>query len=198
MSNPIILGLDLSLTAPAAVVLGERWDPTCAFEASIDSRCWKAKLAEMAREQSKKADWPMVRWNAIAVWLIEYAVTFEVTHVFVEDYAYSAQATAGRALAELGGVVKFRMWRELNRIVHPVNMASARKTLLGRVPAKRTSGIAVKDFVNSKLAQMGARFGTLDEGDAFVIANHARSLLGLAHVGVGDENQRSSFAAFGG
>lgn len=194
MSAPVVLGLDLSLTAAAAVVLPADWEPG---DWNLPS------LVVAPPEPEEDADaFHARRTGVIANALLRFAVEHCVTHVYVEDYAYSPQATRGRAVAELGGVVKDYFlrrtrvaWAALKQplvprpphelIVHPVNMAAARKALLGHVPSKRTSGVAVKDYVNEKLARMGASFGTMDEGDAFVVANYGRALLGLPYVGVG-------------
>jgi len=179
--KPVVMGLDLSLTAPAAVVLPARWRPGTW---RMPSACWAAKIALFVHEERERADFEPARWALLSNWVLDFARVRGATHVFVEDYAFAARRTAGRALAEFGGVVKYNFWNRQQIVVQPVVAASARKTLLGHVPSKKTSGVEVKDYVNEKLARMGAKFATMDEGDAFIVANHGRYLLGLPYIGV--------------
>ncbi len=195
VTAPVLLGLDLSLSASAAVALPADWAPG---DWDVPSLVVPAVEVEEDRDAFHAR-----RTGVVANALLRFAVEHGVTDVYCEGYAYGRQ-NAREALAELGGVVKDYFLRrgrdvwsmtaqtgEVPRpprewVVRPVNMASARKTLLGKVPSKKTSGVPVKDHVNSQLAKMGARFKTMDEGDAFVVANHARMLLGLSHVGVSE------------
>lgn len=182
MSKEIVLGLDLSLTASAIVVLPTRWQPGTW---SLRTFVIKTKHVPSTMPSHYIRRHQMERLDSISRFLLDAAKKTNATHVFVEDYAFAAKQTSGRAVAELGGVVKHAFWQEGLDVI-PMNMASARKTLLGHVPAKRTSGIAVKDYVNHALSKMGARFESMDEGDAFVVANAGRAQLGLSHVGVSE------------
>lgn len=187
MKTPTVLGLDLSLAAPAAVVLYKGWRPGDWSFRHMRAKCW-AKEIEEHKEWHAGAYgaewWPAERLDWIGKQVATFARDNGATHAFVEGYAFGRQQNR-EALAELGGVVKRDLYARLNLMLEPVAANSARKTLLGHVPSKKASGIAVKDYVNHQLAKMGAKFATMDEGDAFVIANHGRMLLGLPHVGVG-------------
>ena len=182
MKPPTIIGLDLSLNASAAVRLGPGWKPG---NWKLESQVFvppKFPETDKNAAAARRLEWVTaeLRW-----WIIGGNNYFpKDLRVYVEDYAFAASVTSARAVAELVGCVKLTLWRS-GILVQPVAMNTARKALLGHVPTKKTSGIAVKDYVNEKLARMGAKFDTMDEGDAFVIANAARSLLGLSHVGVG-------------
>lgn len=92
---------------------------------------------------------------------------------FVEEYAFSF-SRKGRAgpgsssvtkLAELGGVVKDRMWRQHNQLCVPVPSSRARKIVVG--PLKIGSK---KEQVAIKLATQGFVFPSMDIMDAFVVA----------------------------
>lgn len=188
---PVVLGLDLSLGAPAACVLSSMWKPGYWL---LKSACWKSEIDEFMKARLDNG-WPIERarierLDFIAKRVAQFARLNNATSmnnaaIFVEGYAFGSQ-NAREALAELGGVVKLFLLKDLGIVVRPIVAASARKTLLGKVPSKKTSGVEVKDYVNEKLARMGARFKTMDEGDAFVIANAGRAALGLSHIGVNE------------
>lgn len=168
-----VVGLDLSLNGSAAVVSGADWNP--ADWSALDSVQFTPPKGATGAERLHHVS------ERIVAWVSSYG---GCPHVYVEDYAYAATVTNARAVAELVGCVKRDLWREGVEVV-PVAMNSARETLLGKVPSKKTSGIDVKDFVNHALARMGASFATLDQGDAFVVMNHGRAMLGLSYIGVG-------------
>lgn len=100
------------------------------------------------------------------------------TRVYVEDYAYGS-IHRGMDLGELGGAVKVALF-QLGHVVVPVNQSTARKYLLGKLPQKdRGSAVAVA------LKDWGADFPNSDEGDAFVVANYARTEHGLPGLTLG-------------
>ncbi len=174
------MGIDLSLTAPAYCIIPDRWLP---------DRWGMLFMLNLKDGIGKRLDIERVAF--IVNHLRVIAQRNHVTHVFIEDYAFAApgRGRGERALAELCGVLKYTFYFDLDLTITPVHIASARKTLLGHVPTKKSSGIPVKDYVNEALGTMGAEFETMDEGDAFVVANHGRSTLGLPHVGVDYERK---------
>ncbi len=162
------MGLDLSLTAPAAAVLPRGWKPG---QWNIPTKVFDGGIT---RDEGRLM---MIR-DGVA----HYAAKHYVTHVFIEGYSYGSQ-NAREALGELGGVIKVALW-EIGLQAVPIPTSSARKTLLGTIKRSSLAGAKIKDYVNAQLAKMGAQFPTMDEGDAFVVANAGRASLGLPHVGV--------------
>jgi hypothetical protein len=160
-----VAGLDLSLRASAAVVLCRDWSPGdwSAVRSMIVGRALKKDASEHARIER-------VRW--IAEELITFVVKAGATDVFVEGYAFS-KGTAAHALAELGGHTRVRL-RESGVNVYTVNMTSARKLLLGRVPRSDA-----KIAVYSALRSAGWSVATTDESDAFACANYGLTEIGL-------------------
>ena len=155
------------------------------------AKCWAKEIVEHKKWHAETYGapwWQVERLDWIGNRVRTFAQANGVTNVFVEGYAFGSQ-NAREALAELGGVVKHDLYT-MHLLVTPIVAASARKTLLGKVPSKKTSGIAVKDYVNEKLARMGAKFDTMDEGDAYIIANAGRAALGLDRQYAGIETNR--------
>lgn len=170
MRSPVVLGLDLSLTAPAAVVLGSAWAPGD----------WVHIPTCLPDTRKLRGEPRLIRIRTV---LDIFAVSHGVSHAFVEEYAFTSRNTHLASLGELGGVVKVALY-ERGIETAPVPAATARKTLLGTIKRSALAGAKVKDYVASQLARMGAPFTSLDIGDAFVVANHGRALLGLSHIGV--------------
>jgi Holliday junction resolvasome RuvABC endonuclease subunit len=170
-----VIGLDISLNGSAGVMLLPHWEPGA----------WASGLVTATFAPPKNVT-GAERLMIVAAKIVGWVRAVKEPQVYIEDYAFAARVTSARAVAELVGCVKRDLWCESVE-VKPIAMNTARKLLLGRVPTKKKSGIAVKDYVNHALSRMGAQFPTMDEGDAFVIANCGRSLLGLPFVGVGEE-----------
>lgn len=167
----VVMGLDLSLTGAAACIVRPEW---------------KGDWSELL---TRRVGYPLVknprpreiaqRLETIARELVDFAVLHDVAHIYVEQYAYSMVESRAHALGEVGGAVKLETLRRIDNVLHPVAVNTARKLLCGKVPAKRTSGIAPKQYVFRWLIDLGADFKTDDESDAFVIANYGRKEEGL-------------------
>jgi Holliday junction resolvasome RuvABC endonuclease subunit len=163
--------LDLSLTGAAA----------CAIRPG-----WKGDWSQLA---TKRVGYPLAknprpretvdRLDTIARELVDFAELHGVTDAFVEGYAFSMVNSRSHALGEVGGAVKLDFRRRLDLVLHTVAPNTARKLLCGKVPAKKTSGVEPKRYVQRWLIDLGADFATDDEGDAFVIANYGRREVGL-------------------
>ena len=167
-----VVGLDLSLRATGMVAIPRSW--------------------------SEDHDWSSVKFDTVGAGLPRHATVAEhVEHiddivarvagfvydhdpeaVFIEHYAFGAFG-AGPNLGELGGVVKDRLVRVMGRDVRLVVASSARKLAFGKVPR----GIKIKEFIEKRMALVGAPFPTGKAGedtrDAFVIANFGLTELGL-------------------
>jgi hypothetical protein len=170
-----VVGIDLSLRRTAAVYLPGDWVPgewtgirwvTAGYELSgADPEEVAARLMAIARE------------------VVDFVRGVGAGHVFVEDYAYgmAGKSRAVIGLAELGGAVKVKLL-ESAVVARPANMASARKLFLGKLP---TGKGAAQAAVQAALKQMGSPFVGSDAGDAMVVANAGRSLLGMVACVVG-------------
>jgi len=159
----VLLGLDLSLTASAAVAVPLDWDGQW-------SRVRTCVVGEKLRRDATDAERAR-RTETIAARLVGFARAVSATHGFVEGYAFG-QSTAAHALGELGGVVRLELVRAGIEL-HTVPMQSARKLLLGRCPRE-----GAKVAVCAALRAAGARFESLDEYDAAAVANFGLSELG--------------------
>jgi Holliday junction resolvasome RuvABC endonuclease subunit len=159
----VILGLDLSVTAAAAVALPLDWDGQWHRVSSIvvGQRLHRgATDAERAR-----------RTETIATRLVAFARSAGASVAYIESYGY-AMRTSAHTLGEVGGVVRLELVRAGVEL-RTANMGSARKLLLGKVPRSDA-----KMAVYTALRAAGARFETADEADAMAAAN-----LGLSELG---------------
>ena len=162
-SMSAVLGLDLSATAAAGVVVPCDWDGRWATIASIvvgGKLCRGASDAERAR-----------RTEAIATELVAFARDQRASIAFIESYAFSRK-TAAHTLAEVGGVVRLELLRA-GLEIRTAPIGTARKLLLGRIPRSD-----IKAAVVAAVRAAGGRFESFDEADAFVAANYGLSELG--------------------
>src|SRR5690606_36987286 len=99
----IILGLDLSTRAAAAVACPLDWDGDW-------RRLRTLVVGEPLRRDATEAE-RIGRCASIAARLAAFARSEGATVAFVESYAYG-QATAAHTLGELGGIVRLRLMEE--------------------------------------------------------------------------------------
>jgi len=158
----VILGLDLSATATAAVSVPLDWDGQW-------SRVHSVVVGEKLRHDASDAERAR-RCETIASRLVAFAQAERATVAFIEGYAFS-QHSAAHTLAEVGGVVRIELIRAGIEI-RTANMGTSRRLLLGKCPK------GAKVAVYAALKAAGATFETLDESDAFAAAN-----LGLSELG---------------
>lgn len=158
MSATVLLGIDLGTRHCAAVAVPLDWDGAW-------SRVRSIVAGEPLRRDSSDAERAR-RTETIAVQLVRFARETGASLALVESYAYSRQ-TAAHTLGELGGVVRLELLRA-GLEIRTVQMSSARKLLLGKVP-RSDAGMACY----SALRAAGARFETADEAAAFTVANVA-------------------------
>ena len=159
----VLLGLDLSLTAAAAVAVPLDWDGDW-------SRVHSVVVGEPLHRTATDAERAR-RTETIASRLVAFAQAERATTAFIEGYAYGLR-TSAHSLGELGGVVRLELVRAGVEI-RTANMGSSRRMLLGACPKK-----GAKVAVYSTLRAAGATFETLDESDAFTCANFGLSELG--------------------
>jgi len=158
----VVLGLDLSATAAAAVSVPLDWDGQW-------SRVHSVVVGESLRHDASDAERARRR-ETIASQLVAFAQAERTTVAYIEGYAFS-QHSAAHTLAEVGGVVRLELVRAGIEI-RTANMGMSRRLLLGKCPK------GAKVAVYAALKAAGATFETLDESDAFAAAN-----LGLSELG---------------
>lgn len=160
----VLMGLDLSATRAAACAVPLDWDGE--FRRVCTHIVGEGLPRDASDEQRAR------RCERIAGELVAFARTCGVHEAWLEGYAYSRN-TAAHTLAEVGGVVRLELVRG-GIAIHTANMSSARKLLLGKLPAK-----GAKHAAHAALHAAGSPAWSLDEADAFVCAN-----LGLSeHAG---------------
>jgi len=160
----VVLGLDLSLTAAAAVAVPLDYDGDF-------RRIVALVVGEKLRRDATDAERAR-RTETIAARLVRFALENRAAVAYVEGYAFS-QRTAAHALAELGGVVRLELVRA-GIDVQTANVGSARKLLLGKVP-RQDAKVAVAEAFRAAGAPLD---WSLDETDAMACANLGCSLLG--------------------
>lgn len=159
----VLVGLDLSVTAAAAVSVPLNWDGRWS---RVQSIVVGEKLHRNATDEERAR-----RTETIASRLVAFARHAGATQAWIEGYAFN-QRSAAHTLAELGGVVRLELVRAGIEL-HTANMSTARKLLLGKLPRSD-----VKVHVFNALRAAGAPFETCDEADAMAAAN-----LGLSERG---------------
>lgn len=161
----VLLGLDLSVRAAAAVAVPMDYDGR--FD-----RVRSLVVGEPLRRDSTDVERAR-RCETIATRLVRFALESRCSVAYVEGYAFSRR-TAAHTLAELGGVVRLELVRA-GLDVRTANMGTARKLLLGRVPR----GSDPKAMVAEAFRAAGAPIDwSLDVTDAMACANLGLSLLG--------------------
>jgi hypothetical protein len=112
----VVVGLDLSLRAAAAAKVVLPWDGdledvrTCVVGADLPHG---AEAHEVVR-----------RLQLIACRLADFCAGADA--VYVEEYAFSAQASRAHSIGEVGGVVKLKIFERLGKAPVPVPPATAR------------------------------------------------------------------------
>lgn len=154
----VLLGIDLGTRACAAVACPTDWDGQW-------NRVRSIVVGEPLRRDASDVERAR-RTETIAGQLVRFARETDASVAVVESYAYS-RMTAAHTLGELGGVVRLELVRA-GLEVRTVNIGSARKLLLGKVP-RSDAGIACY----TALRAAGATFGTADEAAAFTVLNVA-------------------------
>ena len=163
-----VLGLDLSLTGTGLCVIPADWG--CNWD-----KCITAKLGATLDHGASLSD-ELVRLDEIRSGVLRFCADHYVTHVWVEQYAFSARQSRSHALGEVGGVVKLALHRR-SMPLQTVVVSQAR-SILGKVPRKDS-----KVHTRALLTAMGAPVAwDGDEADAFVVANWGLSELDEACI----------------
>jgi Holliday junction resolvasome RuvABC endonuclease subunit len=161
----VVLGLDLSLRRPAAVVIPHSWE----------LGAWN-DLARLSFEpEEPKSDRERyMRIGGIVTRMIAFAREHGATYAGVEDYAFSKSSSSVTKLAELGGHARVEFLHRMGLVLRPVVASQARRQLLGALPRKDA-----KLAVQVALWSAGAPFANDDECDAFCVASFMLTEVGL-------------------
>ena len=169
----VIMGLDLSLTGSAAVVLPGWWSP---------SEPWSGVVAHRFGEEGKLGGHE--RRSAIVNGVWRLAVRTGVKWVFVEEHSFGKGLMKHAfARAELVGAVKESLWHSLRIEPKPVVASGARKLLFG--PQQRMASKEWKRYIGARFAELGSSLMSEDERDAMVVANGGRYALELPCMSTG-------------
>jgi len=166
MEPAIIAALDLSLRGAGLVAMPLDW-------AGDWSRVAHATICHKLPREPREAD-RIGRLVRVSGDVVEFVERHQCTIAAIEQYAFHALHSHAHSLGELGGVVKVLLTTRVGITVEPVQAASARKLILGKLPRSD-----VKIHTRIALSRMGMpKEWTDDEADAFVIGNWVASSLG--------------------
>ena len=161
-----IVGIDPSLVRTAVVVLPSGWPWKWS---EVDSELFGHSLPRGCSEVDR-----IQRCRSIAAGVVAWCLDRGATHAWIESYAYS-RADQAHSLGELGGILRDRLIGAFIRI-ESAPISSARKLLLGKCPR---TGAEAKTQVAAAVRAAGGPPWSLDESDAFAVANWGTSQMGL-------------------
>jgi hypothetical protein len=165
-----VVGLDLSLRAPACVVIPSGW--RLGDWSQLGVLTWQTALPEPGfRPRYERI--VNIRDRILA--RIGQLHAVGMPRVFIEDYAF-ASPYGREQLAELGGVVKVGILDRYGLESTPVASAAWRRLLLGKVPRKDAKIVTHRALY---AVGAGSYLTTGDACDAFGVANYGLSELGL-------------------
>lgn len=164
--TPVVLGLDLSLRGAGMVAVPAFWGGDWN---RVARHTFGEALARDAADALRVG-----RLTRIAAMIVEFARRHGTTDAIVEGYSFASQSSQAHSLGELGGVVRHQLVEKLGIVPASVPVHSARKLLLGKLPRKDAK-IATRAYLTK--CGMPASW-SMDEGDAFVVANYLLSELG--------------------
>ena len=173
MTKDVVIGFDLSLSAPAAVALPLDWRPGDWKRV----RTWTIKPMAPANDDLRGQ---LERYDTIVDWAV--GCTYEIqtsgdVFGYVEDYAFSKSITSTSRLRESGGAVKLALYQRCELVLTPVPASEARKRVLGFSPRKPANDpkVTVQRFCFDAGAP---KTWSEDVCDAFIVAQYGLSELG--------------------
>lgn len=146
---PDVIGLDLSLTSTGAAF----GDTTASFQP-------KTKGMERLRD--------------VSGWVLDITDRYTSPLVVVEGYSYSSRNSHAHALGELGGVVRYELWKRHVAYVDVPPTCRA-KFATGKGNAGKSEVVSA---ISARTGQVWSGKGAEDECDAWVLQE-----MGLAHLG---------------
>lgn len=166
-----MIGLDLSLTAPAACYLPDNWTPGDWAAARVYHITPRAPKNDDTRGHMK-------RYVEIAEWACSVIPRYSSQcSVWIEGYAFHMNNSQASRLMELGGVVRVGIFQGFGIVPETISASAARKVFFGNRKLPKSN---VKQAVQLALFnEAGApKSWTEDEADAFVVVNAALSRCG--------------------
>lgn len=150
-----VVGLDLSLNSAGLAryhLFDQKWDTRAITEGKHPDRpIWS-------------------RYNAVTKEVVKAVGQNDV--VFIEDYAFGKYRSI-TTLAELGGIIRYMLWRITGHWPFPVSVGSLKKFATGSGSAKK------EDIKLALYKKHHLEFKTNDEADALVLAQIGAVLVGL-------------------
>lgn len=158
-----VVGLDPSLRAFGMVAIPDDFHPSD----------WSRIVARtmVTKPGGEDAD----RYLYLARAAASFCAAEQADSVWIEDLPRGIRSASAFRLAELAGVVKTEIRRTLGIPVTPVNVAAARKRMLGQVPAGEMAKVVVYESFRS----LGAHFEDDAQSDAACVAFYGRSEMNL-------------------
>jgi len=171
-TNLFFMGLDLSLTGAAGVVIDTDglvvdhglWGWSLPRKASVKQKIERmiyiaGKIVRMAREASEECDGshPSIRTDGL--------------QIAIENYAYSRRG-AQNDLGEIQGTVKTQIWLALGLVPIMIVASSARKKVLGK--GRFSKGVKGKKEIIKAVCDRGFEVRDDNVADAYVIAECLR------------------------
>ena len=191
---PTVIGLDMSLTGAAAVVLPAGWNHE---PKTVKTMLTGYKLGAGAL-YGERLDRIVHVVDVLGSFIEEHGgnpardgrngVLLKPVAVFIEDYAYSKHSANTTKLAELGGALRYFLAHELGIVPQIITASRARSYLLGKIP--KGKGVQ-KPAVQAALRSAGFNFESHDEYDAMAVANAGLAELGFAGVTFGTNGVRT-------
>ena len=134
----MIIGVDYSLTSPA-VCLFQGGDFT--FENCKYFYLSSVKKTLRDNEHFKGTMYPeysnaLQRYNNISKWVLGIVEEYNVTRVYIEDYAFAAVGKVFH-IAENTGVLKYRLWKEYGILAEAVPPTVIKKAASGKGNANK-------------------------------------------------------------
>lgn len=163
----MIVGLDVSARATALCFIDEKkWDAKTLAEPYVFTHVFGSSVPSDGTERERVERLSIIS-DAVVRTLRQR--DGDLTGIFIEDYAFSSTSAHVRTVAEVTGVIKRDVFREIGMVVQPIVAAHARKILLQKLP--RMKGL--KGWIVKNVRRLGGQaiVWTEDEIDAFVIAN---------------------------
>lgn len=132
-----ILGLDLSITGTGLAMYAPlKWQDRPAADANLISWTWKDSFGQIdGRCIQTPADWPQpARWLHIYRNIQKFSR--HADQVVLEGYSFGSHASHARALAELGGIVRFSLFMNETPYIE-VAPSQLKKFVAGAATAKK-------------------------------------------------------------
>lgn len=130
----IVLGIDASIKNTGLFVLPDCWD------GGLESIIYKSIVVDASDGLTNMGY--EFRLKFISDQVVEFAMDNNVDVIGLEQYAFSRFSRSSRPLAELGGVLRVRLFTDMDICTTMVEASAARKKLMGGYRGKRKTDSA--------------------------------------------------------